>query len=333
MDKNPLVSILIPLFNAEKYLVECLESILNQTYKNIEIIIVNDASTDNSLLIVKEYAANNEHINVYSQTKSGASSARNHAFTYAKGDYIQYFDADDIMDSNKILFQIEALKKHGFNENISSISKWARFHLDIDNAIFEKLKTYKSYDNTLLYLNECWGSSQCMIGPSWLIHRKLNEKIGGWDSSLSLNDDALFNAKVAYFSDKIIYVDKSILYWRQDNMQSLSKVTTFTGIKSHLSVCNKLTKLIESDTNFDSMKYSLAMEYSKCLFKAYPKYMSVVKEAEHAIKKLGFDRPLPLATKKFRFFSKLIGFYPTVRLFNIKNYLTTRILLFKASRL
>lgn len=324
-DKSPLVSVLIPLYNTDKYLVECLDSIINQTYKNLEVIIVNDGSTDNSLPIANEYADRYEWINVYSQKNSGAASARNKAFSLSAGNYIQYFDSDDIMHPEKISFQIEALKQYGYDPCISAISQWARFYGTIDNAVFKELKTYKDYDDTLIYLIECWENFQCMVGTAWLIHRKLHEKIGGWDSLLSVHDDYLFFAKVAYFSNKIIYADQSIVYWRQDNLQSLSNVATWKGMSSHMEVCNQLFELVQNESNIPRLKHALAMEYSKFIYRTYPLYPDLVNKAEKMLKILGFDSPLPMPTKKFQLSVKIIGFYPTARLFGAKDRLVKKI--------
>ncbi len=329
---NPLVSVLIPLYNAERYLVECLESVVGQTYPSLEVIIVNDGSTDNSLPIANEYADRYEWIRVYSQKNSGAASARNKAFSLSTGEYIQYFDSDDIMHPGKISFQMEALRQYDYDPYISVIGQWARFYGTIDNAVFDELKTYKNYDNTLIYLMECWENFQCMIGTAWLIHRKLHEEIGGWDPLLSVHDDYLFFAKVAYFSNKIIYAHQSIVYWRQDNLQSLSNVRTWKGLRSHMEVCNQLFELVQKESNIPRLKHSLAMEYSKLIYRAYPLYPDLVNKAEKMLKILGFDNPLPMPTKKFRLFVKIIGFYPTARLFGFKDKLVKKIRVIKDSR-
>jgi glycosyltransferase involved in cell wall biosynthesis len=95
------ISVIIPVYNAGKYLEECIESILNQTYSNYEIIFVNDGSTDNSLEILNQYKEKYpEKIYVYSQTNQGQSSARNYAVSKAKGTYIAYIDADDKLEKD-----------------------------------------------------------------------------------------------------------------------------------------------------------------------------------------------------------------------------------------
>lgn len=319
--KNPLVSILIPVYNANKYFVECLESVVNQTYENKEVIIVDDGSTDTSLSIANQYASKYKYISVYTQENMGASSARNKAFSHSTGEYIQYFDADDIMDKEKIVSQMSLLKEYGYNPYISSTCRWAKFDFNISNALFVDMKTYKDYDDTLKYLEECWSNAQCMIGTAWLIHRKLNYKVGGWDLSLNVYDDYLFFAKIAYYSDKIIYAKKSVVYWRQDNIDSISKIMTYKGVTSHLNVCNSLVELVSKEQSDRKINYALAMEYSIFIFRIYPLYPDLILKAEKSLKDLGYSSPLKLPFKKLRISMDIIGFYTTIRLFKFKNKL------------
>lgn len=96
--KNKLVSIIVPVFNVEKYLKEALESVVNQTYKNIEIICVNDGSTDNSMQILEEYIAKDTRIRILTQQNKGLSAARNTGLKEANGEYIYFLDSDDYFD-------------------------------------------------------------------------------------------------------------------------------------------------------------------------------------------------------------------------------------------
>lgn len=98
MEKLPLVSIIVPIYNSEPYLNRLFDSILNQTYKNIELVLVNDGSTDNSLSICEKIAKKDKRVKIYSQTNGGASSARNLGLSKSNGDYITYVDSDDKLD-------------------------------------------------------------------------------------------------------------------------------------------------------------------------------------------------------------------------------------------
>ena len=94
---KPLISVIIPVYNSELYLKECLDSVINQTYKKIEIICVDDGSTDHSLDILNFYQKKDSRIKVFTQENSGPSAARNKALDMAKGDYISFVDSDDFL--------------------------------------------------------------------------------------------------------------------------------------------------------------------------------------------------------------------------------------------
>ena len=99
MEKDK-ISVIIPVYNTELYLRRCLESVINQTYTNLQIIIIDDGSTDNSLKICTEYAQNDNRLIVYSQNNSGVSAARNKGLDMATGDYIAFVDSDDFIEND-----------------------------------------------------------------------------------------------------------------------------------------------------------------------------------------------------------------------------------------
>ena len=106
------ISIIIPIYNVEDYLVECLESIINQTYKNLEIICVNDGSTDKSLMVIKEYEKKDKRIKVISHSNKGVSAPKNAGMKIATGDYITFVDPDDLIDLNVYEKCIESIIKY-----------------------------------------------------------------------------------------------------------------------------------------------------------------------------------------------------------------------------
>lgn len=114
MHSDPLVSVIIPIYNTAKYLPACLNSIINQTHKNLEIILINDGSTDNSSKIIKEYTKKDKRIIVVNQKNLGQSSARNTGLKKAKGDYISFVDSDDLISIHFVEKLLAA-----YNENTS----------------------------------------------------------------------------------------------------------------------------------------------------------------------------------------------------------------------
>ena len=105
-----LISIIVPIYNVEKYIHKCIESIINQTYKNLEIILVDDGSPDNCGNICEEYAKNDSRIKVIHKENNGLSSARNAGLEICKGDYIGFVDSDDYIELNMYEVLINALK-------------------------------------------------------------------------------------------------------------------------------------------------------------------------------------------------------------------------------
>src|SRR5699024_7536935 len=103
------VSVIVPVYNSEKYLTQCIESLIEQTYDNIEIIIVNDGSTDNSGMICKDFEERDNRVKVFNIPNSGVSTARNIGIEKSKGDYITFVDSDDWVDRNMIEFAVEKI--------------------------------------------------------------------------------------------------------------------------------------------------------------------------------------------------------------------------------
>ena len=94
------ISVIVPIYNAEKYLAKCIESLIHQTYRALQIILIDDGSTDNSLTIAQDYAAQDARIAIYSQPNKGQAAARNNGLQYARGEWISFVDADDYLDAD-----------------------------------------------------------------------------------------------------------------------------------------------------------------------------------------------------------------------------------------
>lgn len=107
-----MISVIIPVYNVEKYLSVCLDSVLNQTFKDLEIICINDGSKDNSINILNEYKKRDGRIVIIDKKNAGVSSARNDGIKYATGDYIHFLDADDFLDSDYYEKMINVIKKY-----------------------------------------------------------------------------------------------------------------------------------------------------------------------------------------------------------------------------
>lgn len=130
---KPLVSIIVPIYNSEQYIRRCLDSIVNQTYENIEVLLINDGSKDNSQHICEEYQSKYKNFTLYNKVNGGLGSARNHGLDNCKGDYISFIDSDDWIDYDYI--------EHLFLLCINSSAEFATIDLDVTSSYrLEKAK-------------------------------------------------------------------------------------------------------------------------------------------------------------------------------------------------
>ena len=227
------ISVILTVFNTAQYLKDCLESLLKQTYTNMEIICINDGSTDNSLEILYEYAQKDSRIKVYSQENQGIASSRNTGLNLAEGDYITFIDSDDIISENAMATAI--------NTAISNNS-----NLVINYKFLNK----KIQDFSWVC---AW---QMFIKKSFLEeHEDLI-----FNSDLKKGSDAVFSHKILALTNKISKnLGKSYYLYRQHPMQ-----ITYTFDKNSESLLQNLKLRLEDIINFYK-KYDLFEKHNYLL--------------------------------------------------------------------
>jgi glycosyltransferase involved in cell wall biosynthesis len=182
---NPLVSVIIPAYNVEAYIQECLDSISNQTYKNIEILVCNDGSTDNTLEILKNYR--DGRIRIYNVVKNrGVSAARNILLKQAQGQYIVYQDSDDISYLNRIEVLVKYLNETDF-VFVCTALKW------LHNG---KIFTYDENPRKVLKLQ--FMRYKALSHATSIFRRKIIDSGIKYDTNLLAGEDLLFEAEVQY---------------------------------------------------------------------------------------------------------------------------------------
>lgn len=300
---KPLISVLIPLYNAETYIEETIQSVLLQTYKNIEIIIVDDSSTDNSYKVAKSFESKN--IKVVRQKNQGPGAARNRAFELSNGEYIQYLDADDLLEVHKIEIQLEVFKKYGNDTFV--FGRVGEFYKTTDTVKYQTAEYYKSYDDPIAFISDYWGYGGMIQIASCLIPRKKILEIGKWNEEWILNEDGEFISRILFQSKKIVYESESILYYRKDNALSLNSQRTHKHFESQLASYDAYYNSAHKYLENKKIVVALAKCYSRMIYIMYPKYEDLRLIAEERIVKLGFNEPLPLGRKSFTITVNLLG--------------------------
>ena len=211
MDETPLVSIVTPFKNTAAFLDEMLTSVLNQTYQNWELLIVDDHSTDNSFDLVNSYAANDSRIKLFTNPHSGIITALREAYLRSTGVFITRMDSDDMMSSNKLESMVSDLNNSGTGNVALGLVKYFSA-----NGIGEGFKNYENWLNDLTRLGENYQDlyKECVIpSPCWMVYREDFEMVGGFESDQYPEDyDLVFR----FFQNglKCIPSQKVLHHWR-----------------------------------------------------------------------------------------------------------------------
>ena len=288
--RDPLVSVIIPVYNAEAYLQACVDSVLAQTWYKLEIILVNDGSKDGSLALAQSFQ--NSRIRVLDQTNQGASAARNHGLSQAQGDYIQFLDADDLLSPEKIKLQVELLQLDP--EGCIASCPWGRFVNDPQQASFQPDGLWQDL-GPVDFLVYKYNQHSMMQPGVWLLPRAVLEQAGVWDETLSLNDDGEYFSRVVLQAHKILFCPEARVYYRSANHHSLASQRSMSHLHS-LYRSGELcaTQLLNREQSSPT-KQAVVNLYQELIYNLYPFLSEQISELEAKIKIIGLKptRPLP----------------------------------------
>lgn len=319
MSISSLISVIIPVYNAESFISNCIDSVLNQTYKNIEIVVVDDGSTDETAKIINKYKEQHQNIIYVYQPNQGCSFAKNTALEYINGDFVQYLDADDVLSLDKIELQIEAIYD---DQDAIAVCKTVVFEwldcIDPDNDIDTKFLC--STNDPLSFLLNLYGINgrDGMIQPNaFLVPRKIINDVNGWDTSISPSpdEDGEYFCRVILNSSRIVFTEGINYYRKISSIDSLSKKKTFEyaqgALKSILLKKQHVLKKIDSQP----VRKMFAFHLAKCAYVYGVFYPSILKNIYMEIDALGFEKvPNLNFDGRFGFFSKWLGFKNAINL-------------------
>jgi glycosyltransferase involved in cell wall biosynthesis len=233
---RPLVSILIPAYNAEDWIGDTIRSAVGQTWERKEIIVVDDGSTDETVEVARRFES--QSVRVVRQNNQGAAAARNTAFSLCHGDYIQWLDADDLLPPRKIELQLAALRESD-SKRILLSSPMARFYYRTSNARIVHNSLCESHSPTEWLLRSM--NENLFIQPgTWLTSRELAEAAGPWDTRLLTNDDGEYFCRVLLASEGTRFVPEVGVFYRMSPSTRLGLVGSSDRKKSALAIALKL---------------------------------------------------------------------------------------------
>jgi glycosyltransferase involved in cell wall biosynthesis len=224
----PLVSVLVPAFNAGPWIEQTLESAVHQTWPNVEVIVVDDGSRDDTLLRARKFES--ARVLVLSQVNQGAAAARNHAYTLAQGEFIQWLDADDLLAPNKIECQVKAALQGGVAGTLYT-GAFGEFFVDTARARFKPTVLWQDV-LPVDYLLRKFTTSAWFNPACWLVARDMAERAGPWDERLSFDDDGEYFARLVSKSSSVRFVPEARVYYRRANPSSLSRLVSERACES-----------------------------------------------------------------------------------------------------
>lgn len=275
---NPLVSIIIPSFNRAQLIGETLNSVLEQTYKNWECIIIDDNSTDETVKVIHSFQEKDNRFKLIIKPKvhkQGASISKNLGLKLAAGEYIQFLDSDDILNENKLEEQINLLLKE--SKHTIAICKWGNFNsLDEGISIYEHKDDYRGFDNSKEYFDLIGLQGGFYPCHNFLISRELINFSGYWNESLTINDDGEFFFRIILNAERIVFTDKTYVLYRSNSTDNLSVLNSESKALSLLNSWRIIealfiTKYSEVNSLYINKKKSSVYNEFK---RIYPKIIS-----------------------------------------------------------
>ncbi|MCY6489309.1 glycosyltransferase family 2 protein [Leptolyngbya sp. GGD] len=286
---KPLVSILIPAYNAEEYLAETLDSALAQTWDNLEIIVVDDGSQDNTLAIAKQYES--KIVKIIHQSNQGQSASENRALEAAQGDFIQYLDADDLLAPDKIERQIQLLGDS--NSPYVTAGEWARFYHTPAEARFIPQVLWADF-SPIDWLVTAWEGSYMMHGAAWLIPRTISDRAGGWNANLSLINDFEYFSRILLASEGVKFCWGAKTYYRSGSSENLSGSTSYAAWKSAVLSMKLGTQHLLSVENSPRTRQTCANALQSLIYTIYPDAPDLRQNLDQQIQQLGGSNlPMP----------------------------------------
>lgn len=204
---KPLVSILIPVYNVEQYIRQCLDSVVTQTYRNLQIVLIDDGSKDNSLSICNSYAEKDNRIEVYHQENQGVAATRNNLLSHILGEYVLFIDSDDWIEPNMVEYLLYLSQEHN-----ADISICGTVTNDGNGApiVQSEIKTYTTEQaiERFLYHKEFRGSLSNKLAKAILLHKEQ------FQCGINYGEDALFCWHIMQHADIIVYSETPLYHYR-----------------------------------------------------------------------------------------------------------------------
>jgi glycosyltransferase involved in cell wall biosynthesis len=302
---KPLVSILIPAYNAEPWIGDAIRSALAQTWLRKEIIVVDDGSRDQTFSIARQFAS--ETVAVLTQKNQGVCVARNKAFEICQGDYIQWLDGDDLLAPDKIARQMEVLAECPSKRTLVS-SAVGYFCYRPSRAQFSPSPLWCDLSPEEWLLRKMEQNLHLQAG-TWLITRELAQAAGPWDVRLVRDNDGEYSCRLILASDGIRFVQEARLFYRKLNSTSMSNVGRSDKKRNSQFLSMQLQINYLRSFRDDERVRAACLKYMQTwLLHFYPERPDIVRQLERLATALGGQLNMPRLRWKYRWMQRVFGY-------------------------
>lgn len=255
---NKKLSIIVPVYNLEGYLANCLDSILNQDFEDYELLLINDGSKDNSGKICDHYAVKDNRIKVFHQKNAGVSAARNLGLEKANGEWICFVDGDDELYSNALIAIINEADKKKSEMIIARSFKYEDKQLKGENYIYDESYLHQTFEGYNLIVEKSYKRGSvcgCLFKNNFLKKNELYFPLG-----LKIGEDSIFISLVHLYVKRISFIDE-IFYLVKEREGSASRSWSFNKVLKMVDNINFINNYIKSHSNL-SLKQRQILDYS-----------------------------------------------------------------------
>ena len=305
----PKVSVLIPCCNAGRYIGETLDSVFRQTWENLEVIVVDDGSTDDSAEVIGRFTG--PRMTFIRQENRGQTAALNVAAARAAGDYVQYIDADDIIGPEKIESQ---MKRIAGSQRAVASAAWGRFHSGIDEAIFTPEPVWQDLDPVDWLAKSRENGLGMMFPALWLIPISIVRSAGPWREDLTLNNDAEYFTRVLLASGEVLFCGAAKCYYRSGLPGSLSGRKTRAAFVSQVKVNELCESHVRAREDSARVRRGFALTWQHLAHACYPYAPDIAEDALRRARVLHEVSIVPSGGRTFKLVSSLIGWRMARRL-------------------
>jgi len=302
---KPLVSILIPAYNAEEFIADAIRSAIAQTWRHKEIIVVDDGSTDGTAEVARGFASKN--VVVLSKENQGAAAARNLAFQLSQGEYVQWLDADDLLAPDKIERQFAALCE-GDGERTLLSSSWALFYYRTKRARFIPTSLWQDLMPVEWLLRKL-GEGHCMQTATWLTSRAIAEAAGPWDSRLHVDDDGEYFCRALLASEGTRFSPEARVYYRVTPSSRVSHIGVSDKKKDAMVISMKLQIQYLRSLEESARVQKACLAFMQNLYvNFYPERPDLMAELQALARELGGRLEEPRLGWKYAWIKPILGF-------------------------